>query len=62
MTYGDLKKIAEKLEIGLLEKLATEDIRDYCLEVIPDDHKIEIYIMKNPRIKRITATLISGGK
>ena len=53
MNYGTLRKIAEKIEIALLEKQATKEISQYHIEVIPDDLKIEAWVVKNPGISKI---------
>lgn len=46
-----LKKIAEKIEIGLLNKVANQDIVDYDVNVISDDNKIEVILQKDRPIK-----------
>lgn len=46
-------KIAEALDTSLLEKQATGDISDYSLDIVHDDDKIEVVVLKNVPIKNI---------
>ena len=56
----DIKKfesIAESIQIALLEKVAISNILDFDMEIIPDDNKIEIWIVKSVPIKSIKIML-----
>lgn len=57
MNTERLIKIAEALDTSLLNKIAISDIIDYHIDVIQDDNRIEIIMVKNVPIKNIKVTL-----
>lgn len=57
MNIDKLRSIAESIQIALLEKMAVSDISDFEIEVIPDDSKIEIYMVNIIPVKSIKVYL-----
>lgn len=57
MDFPDLKLIAEAMQTALLERQATGDISNFEIDVIPDDHKIDICIMKKVSVEHVACSL-----
>ena len=56
----NLTEIANKVEIGLLEKLSSGDIIDYSIDIIHDDKRIDIVMRKPTKALNITLGIRNG--
>jgi hypothetical protein len=57
MTPEELKKIANEVELTMLESQAKGDITSYSIEMIPDDNKLDIYFQVPVVVKDMTLTI-----
>ena len=60
MCYDTLRKAAEALETGFLEKQAIGDISAYSIDLIPDDRRIEACVMIRKPVSNIKVTFKLG--
>lgn len=57
MDIEKLKSIAEAIQTALLEKTAISDIHDFDINIIPDDDRIEVVMIKSVPVKSIKVML-----
>lgn len=53
----NIKKLAEAIDTALLNKVAIGDISNYAIDIVPDNNKIEIVMMKRVPIKNLKIDL-----
>ena len=62
MTYTDLNLIAQAFEMTLVERQAIGEIMSYSVNIVPDDHKIDIYCSFPIGVKSISTSITIASK